>query len=105
MLAGHTADWHEESQALSCSCGDRARYVVHIAALLGTDEAGARQALLTAHDNVEVNAGICGGCDTCGSQSAGVHCPICGDADHPCLVYYEVGAGSSTDPNDTEGMK
>lgn len=101
-LDSHTADWDGASSTLSCSCGDTTGYVTHIAALLGTDEAGAREALLSAHNNIEINAGMCGGCETCGGASAAVHCPVCGDADDPCLTYF-VAAGRG--PTDTEGLK
>lgn len=102
LLERHTAVWRQESRTLACSCGDVTGYVSHIGALLGTDEACARGALLAAHDNVEVSAGMCGGCDACGSASAAVHCPICGDASDPCLTYF-VAAGRG--PTDTEGLQ
>jgi len=102
VLAGHTADWRQESRDLSCSCGDATGYLAHIATLLGTDEAGAREALLAAHNNVEINAGMCGGCDTCGGASTAVCCPVCGDGDDPCLTYF-VAAGRG--PADIEGMQ
>lgn len=105
LLDGHTADWHGESRPLSCSCGDATGYVAHIAALLGTDDVGARGALLAAHNNVGVNAGLCGGCDTCGSATAAIHCPVCGDADHPCLTYFVAAGRGPTDATDIEGMK
>jgi hypothetical protein len=99
LLAAHTADWDGETRTLFCSCGDDTGYLAHIAALLGTDEAGAREALLAAHNNIETNTGTCGGCETCGGDSAAVHCPVCGDADYPCLTYF-VAAGRG--PTDTE---
>lgn len=94
-LDRHTADW--DGETLFCSCGDAGGYTAHIAALLGTDEAGAREALLAAHNNVEANAGMCGGCETCRGDSAAVHCPICGDADDPCLTWF-VAAGRGPQP-------
>lgn len=75
--------------------------MAHIAALLGTDEHGARGALLDTHDNTEVNPGACGGCETCGGSSASVHCPVCGHANDPCLTYY-VAAGRG--PTDEGGL-
>lgn len=96
-LYGHTADWDGESGVLACSCRDSTGYVDHIAALLGADEHGARQALLAAHDNTEVNAGTCGGCETCGDTSAAVHCPICGDGYDPCLTYHVAAGRGPTD--------
>jgi hypothetical protein len=101
LLDRHTADWNEDTRTVYCSCGDPADYVDHIAALLGTDEDGARAALLTTHDNVGVNTGMCGGCETCGDSSAAVHCPVCGDADFPCLTWF-VAAGHGPD---TEGSR
>lgn len=98
VLAGHTADWDGEALIVACSCHTRHPdgYFAHIAALLGTDEAGARQGLLEAHANVEVNTGMCGGCDTCGAESTSVACPICGSDYEPCLTYYEAsGRGPS----------
>lgn len=92
-LRTHTAHWDMDGHVLSCSCGDNGGFLSHIAALLSTDEHGARQALLVAHEITEVNQGMCGGCETCGSCSQGASCRICGDDEQPCLTYY-VAAGN-----------
>lgn len=97
-LDRHTAEW--DGQTLACSCGDASGYLGHIAALLGIDEDGARAALLGEHCISGVNAGMCGGCETCGDSTAAVHCPVCGDAEDPCLTWF-VAAGRG--PADTEG--
>ena len=100
LLASHTADWDAETRILACSCGDAAGYVAHIATLLGTDEPSAREALLVVHDNVAVNAGMCGGCETCGDSSTAVHCPVCGDAYDPCLTYFVATGRGPTDQHE-----
>lgn len=89
LLAAHTVD---RPDADVCSCGDSLPdgIVPHVAALTGTDLAAARAALLASHDNVEVNAGMCGGCDTCGSDAAMAVCRICGEGYSPCPTYYAV---------------
>ena len=102
LLAEHAAKWNDVDLVVVCACGARhlGGYFAHVASLLGTDESGAREVLLEAHTNVEVNAGMCGGCDTCGADSAAVSCPICGDGYDPCLTYYEAaGQGPSTQSN------
>jgi hypothetical protein len=100
-IGRHTADWGEETRALSCSCGDATGYVAHVAALLGVDEADAREALLELHSNVETNAGMCGACEACAGSSAAVHCPVCGDADEPCLTYFVAAGRGPTPPPQT----
>ncbi|HEX9226480.1 MAG TPA: hypothetical protein VF885_07450 [Arthrobacter sp.] len=100
LLDGHTADWDADTQTLSCSCGEGSGFVAHIAVLLGTDEAGAKEALLAVHVNVAVNAGMCGGCETCGDSSAAVHCPVCGDAHDPCLTYFVAAGRGPTDQHE-----
>lgn len=100
-LESHTADWDGVTRILSCSCGDASEYLAHIASLLGVDETGAREALLTVHNNIETGAGMCGGCDTCGAESAAVHCPVCGGADFPCLTYFVAAGRGPTDPKDS----
>lgn len=88
LWANHAVD---RPGAGSCSCGAVLPdgLAVHLAALLGLDEAAAREALLEAHNNVEINAGMCGGCDTCGSEAAMAVCRICGEGYSPCPTYYE----------------
>jgi hypothetical protein len=88
-LEDHAADWHEDTRTVVCSCGDATGYLAHITALLRTDELGARLALLEAHEFTEINAGMCGGCDTCGSDSASAVCAICGEGYSPCGAYFE----------------
>ena len=96
-LKSHTAAWDGDTRTLSCSCGDAAGYLAHIATMLGVDDAAAREALLEVHNNVETNAGMCGGCETCADSSAAVHCPVCGDADEPCLTYFVAAGHGPTD--------
>lgn len=96
-LRAHTAHWDMDAHVLSCSCGDTGGFLSHIAALLSTDEGGARKILLDFHENFEVNAGMCGGCETCGGSSASVRCLICGHADDPCLTYHVAAGHGPTD--------
>jgi uncharacterized protein (DUF433 family) len=96
-LAGHTAQWDGDTRTLSCFCGDHAGYLAHVAVLLGTDESGARAALLTVHDNIEINPGMCGGCETCGGDSAAFHCLVCGESDHSCLTSSVAAGHGPTD--------
>lgn len=87
QMADHTV---EHPGAPSCSCGENlpGGLIAHIATLMDVDEIVARKALLTAHNNVEINAGKCGGCDTCGSDAAMAMCAICGEGYSPCPTYY-----------------
>jgi hypothetical protein len=96
-LEGHPADWNKDTRTLSCSCGDAGGYLRHIAHLLGTDEAGSREALLSVHHNIEIKAGMCGGCETCAGSSAAVNCLVCGEADDPCLTYFVATGRGPTD--------
>ncbi|QOT19261.1 hypothetical protein [Paenarthrobacter sp. YJN-5] len=88
-LAGHLPACAGDDP-VHCSCGDTAAdgFLPHIASLLGTDETAARAALLEAHDNVEVNPGMCAGCETCGDSSAGAFCQICGFNYDPCFAHF-----------------
>lgn len=91
LLAGHSVGYDEAARDTFCTCGDktgRNGYLAHIAGLLGTDESGARKALLKAHAFTEINAGMCGGCDTCGSDAAAALCAICGEGYSPCAAYF-----------------
>lgn len=87
-LAAHLPIGAEDS-SVRCSCGDLAPggFLAHLSSLLGIDETAARAALLEAHDNVEVNPGMCGGCETCGDSSAGAFCQICGFNYDPCFAH------------------
>lgn len=90
-LAEHLVEYDQIAKATVCSCGNSRTgdYLSHVAGLLDTDELGARLALLEAHDFTEINAGMCGGCDTCGSDSASAVCAICGEGYSPCGAYFE----------------
>lgn len=91
LLADHSLGFDEASRTAVCTCGNAlpAGYLAHIGRLLGVDECGTRTALLEAHALTEVNAGMCGGCDTCGGESASVICAICGEGYSPCPTYFE----------------
>lgn len=88
LLADHNLGF--AGRTALCTCGNTlpAGYLAHIGRLLGVGECGTRTALLEAHASAEVNAGMCGGCDTCGSESALAVCAICGEGYSPCGAYF-----------------
>ncbi|MET4144076.1 hypothetical protein [Arthrobacter sp. UYCo732] len=110
LMVTHNIGFDEATRNTVCECGDRghAGYLAHIAGLLGTDETGARQALLKAHTFTEINPGMCGGCETCGSDSVSAVCAICGEGDSPCGAYFEAILNADGTPFEfpsTEGQK
>lgn len=90
LLADHNLGFDKANRTALCACGNTlpAGYLAHIGRLLGTDECGTRTALLEAHTFTEINAGMCGGCDTCGSDAASAVCAICGEGYSPCGAYF-----------------
>lgn len=87
LLAGHYL-----TDTDRCVCGAAGdAFIEHAAEIAAIGAGEAAELVEELHSTEVLNAGCCGGCESCGNRSESYRCQVCGESSGQCVTSYVAG--------------